>query len=657
MAASSSSNKQHLLIEYTPKEIEPNVQNLNDVEFIYLHSNHSETQENNVDSIGQISMVLQKMEHQVKEFSDIEQCLDYIRERPNSKFYLNVTNDLDEDKMSTLKEYSQIRSIFQFTVSSRRTQPEDKLADYQLSTPLITEMSSSCHKLMDSSILSDIEFTAVEKLPSHDFIIDSRFLIQYRITIEILLRIPITPESKTDFTDWCRENYSTNSKDIEAIELFDSKFKVGQAILWYTKQSFVSRILNRTFANDDIRLIFKIRYFIFHLYSELKTLYERFFEILNTQITVYRGKQMPADEFQTLEASINKLVITKCFLSTSLNREVALLFSGREEVPTGYVAVIFRMIIDKTINRIKPFAFIRLESAMADEDEFLLGIGIIFRIQDIIQITENTFEIVLVYTSEQEKIEEEMIRSKTSYLEQAQHIQSIDDFDCVISDVINSLNEPKIASLSAIQDDGRNNLSIESSSGPKPQQQTIQLENKRHAEIRPSFATYSLVNVKRLWLDVNRLRSFNYGSPESRIFILDSSPFDEDEESDLPVQCHIIGRIFPSSHIYNKVAYQIRIDVPQCYPFEPPSVYILAPIYHPNVCRNGKISLTILENRGNWLYTFNLVDVIHWTVDLIDNPCSDFVVNPEAGVLYDHNRDEFNRVASLCAKRHALPRV
>ncbi|CAF2058388.1 unnamed protein product [Rotaria magnacalcarata] len=637
-SSSASSSKQPVSMEYLPKEIEHDVQDLNDVEFIYLHSNHTETKENKFEFVGKISKVLQKVENQVKTFSDIEQCLDYIRERPNSKFYLNVSNDLDEDKMSTLKEYSQIRSIVQFTVSPRRIK-QDKLTDYQLSNTLTAEISNSCRKYMHPSILPNIEFRALEELPSHDFIIDSRLLMQYRIIIEILLRIPITPEN------------------MEAIELFDSKFKVGQSILWYTKQSFVSRILNRTFAADDIRLIFKIHYFIFHLYSELKILYERFFEILNSQITVYRGKQMPVDEFQTLKASVNKLVITRCFLSTSLNRQVALLYSGSEEVPTSYVAIIFRIIINKTINKIKPFAFIRHESAMEDEDEFLLGIGIIFQIQEIIEITENTFEIVLIYTSEQEKIEEEMIRSKTNYLERAQHIRSIDDFHRVISDVISSLNEPNIASSSEVQDDELNNLSIESPSRPKPQQQTIQLENKRHTEIRPSFAKSSIVNVKRLWLEVNRLRSFNYGSPESRIFILDSSPFGEDEESDLPVQCHIIGRIFPSSHIYNKVAYQIRIDVPPCYLFGPPSVRFLTPIYHPNVCKDGKISLIILESSEKWSYTFNLVDVIHWTVDLIDNPCSDFVVNPEAAVLYDQNRDEFNRIASLCAKRHALPRV
>ena len=94
--------------------------------------------------------------------------------------------------------------------------------------------------------------------------------------------------------------------------------------------------------------------------------------------------------------------------------------------------------------------------------------------------------------------------------------------------------------------------------------------------------------MKRLWLDVNGLRSFDYVSPESRIFKLDVSPFDEDDESDLPVHCQIIGRIFPSSHIYNKVAYQIQIDVPPSYPFESPSVRLLTPIYHPNVNNDGQ---------------------------------------------------------------------
>ena len=47
-----------------------------------------------------------------------------------------------------------------------------------------------------------------------------------------------------------------------------------------------------------------------------------------------------------------------------------------------------------------------------------------------------------------------MIRSNANYLERAQNIQSIDDFECIISDVISSLNESKVAPSYEVQDHG-----------------------------------------------------------------------------------------------------------------------------------------------------------------------------------------------------------
>jgi hypothetical protein len=51
------------------------------------------------------------------------------------------------------------------------------------------------------------------------------------------------------------------------------------------------------------------------------------------------------------------------------------------------------------------------------------------------------FEVELAHTIDEESIEEETIRSNANYLDRAQNIELINDFDLLIADLTNLLNE------------------------------------------------------------------------------------------------------------------------------------------------------------------------------------------------------------------------
>jgi len=102
-------------------------------------------------------------------------------------------------------------------------------------------------------------------------------------------------------------------------------------------------------------------------------------------------------------------------------------------------------------------------------------------------------------------------------------------------------------------------------------------------------------SAKRVYNELNAIQRQNHQNPNSKKFLIDTTPFGDDP-SDAPTiakdddgQYYIItGRILPTSNIYNRSAFRVKIKIPTEYPFKPPTVEMITPIYHPNVGPQGK---------------------------------------------------------------------
>jgi ubiquitin-protein ligase len=95
---------------------------------------------------------------------------------------------------------------------------------------------------------------------------------------------------------------------------------------------------------------------------------------------------------------------------------------------------------------------------------------------------------------------------------------------------------------------------------------------------------------KALWTNITKLKLLNKQDVSVR-FVLDKSPFDENDNDEIVTEQGvyvIIGRIFPKSDIFKESTIQIEMKLTSSYPFEPPEVRLLTPIYHPNVDKDGK---------------------------------------------------------------------
>ena len=89
---------------------------------------------------------------------------------------------------------------------------------------------------------------------------------------------------------------------------------------------------------------------------------------------------MSKDEVQMLKNNINEFISINSFLSTSLNRQLALFFLADSNVSNDSERVFFEIDADPCLENIKPFSNITSHSYFASEEEVLFMIRSIFQL-------------------------------------------------------------------------------------------------------------------------------------------------------------------------------------------------------------------------------------------------------------------------------------
>ncbi|KAG7391243.1 Ubiquitin-conjugating enzyme E2 T [Phytophthora pseudosyringae] len=129
------------------------------------------------------------------------------------------------------------------------------------------------------------------------------------------------------------------------------------------------------------------------------------------------------------------------------------------------------------------------------------------------------------------------------------------------------------------------------------------------------------------------------------------SAWPKDDQIDR-LDAQILG---PDGSPYEKGVFLLDIEVPERYPFEPPKVRFVTPIYHPNIDDAGRICLDTLkmQPKGSWLPSVNLSTLLTTIRLLMAEPNADDGLMPEIADIFKHNRELFNRKATEMTVQHA----
>lgn len=133
-----------------------------------------------------------------------------------------------------------------------------------------------------------------------------------------------------------------------------------------------------------------------------------------------------------------------------------------------------------------------------------------------------------------------------------------------------------------------------------------------------------------------------------------------EEESALTSLSSIETRIEgPEGTVYSKGVFILKIQIPERYPFQPPNVTFVTPIYHPNIDNGGRICLDILNlpPKGAWQPSLNIYTVLRSIGLLLTEPNPDDGLMAEISREYKYNRQVFDINAQSWTEKYANPAV
>lgn len=347
------------------------------------------------------SKLLQQINDYVLIFSNLEKCVEYITQIKTEKVFLILSGQGANEICDQVHNLTQIDSIYIFCMKSSRYEHylHDHEKYYKLVgiyteyEPLLKSIQENIryfNKQSEATSLFEQDERAMKNLnnESHEF--DAFRAFKY-----VLLKTDFNREqAKREMLEICRNYYRGNFKEIANINEFEQTYESTKAIYWYTRQTFVYRLVNKALRTEDYEALLTLRFFMTDLCENLRIKYDELKQRQRQQgssiVISYRGLKLSPSEIYYLKYNIGKCIATNGFLSTSRSKDVANAFAKKASKRTGVETVILEISIDVTkLNTV--LADIAEYSDFPEEQEVLFDLGASFIIQSVIYNDDEKF--------------------------------------------------------------------------------------------------------------------------------------------------------------------------------------------------------------------------------------------------------------------------
>jgi Tfp pilus assembly protein PilF len=330
---------------------------------------------------------LRQINDYVKFYADLELCVTYIQSIKSEKIFLITSGKKASEILPRVSNLRQIDSIFIFCMKPERYQ---HLTDkYSNIIDIYTNLDALCISIREQVNLVEKQLEAFSFFDQHqqstkDLSKQSGEFLWFQLFNHVIVRLPRNQQAKQQMIEVCRQYYRGHTKHLRLIDEFERDYRPEEAIRWYTKQSFVYKLVNKALRSEDIDQLHTFRCLIGDLSESLAREHEKILSSDEEILTFYRGAKLDREEFDQLKENQGKLISTNGYLSTSRLRSLALAFAMKPSKRTNAISVLFEIqCVVKELGKTVIFADIARFSDYPTEQEVLFDLSAAFKLESI----------------------------------------------------------------------------------------------------------------------------------------------------------------------------------------------------------------------------------------------------------------------------------
>ncbi|CAM4744774.1 unnamed protein product [Rotaria magnacalcarata] len=333
-----------------------------------------------------IQKELRQIIDHLRTFTDSDQCEQYIRKVKHEKLVLIVSGTLGRKLVPRIHDLPQFSACYVFCKNEAAN--EQWANQYNKINAVVVQRDQLIKQFSNDRITrtkaDDGASVSVISSKSQNLQARNAIFMWFQLFIEVLLRMHHKSSDRKELIELCRKSYANNPRQIEIIKEFEQTYNAEKAIWWYTRDSCLYRMMNKALCAQDFDKLFAFRFFITDIAKQIKSEYEKFIRtnVNRKTIRVYRGQLINVDELELMKNSIGEFLSMNSFLSTSRDRYVALAFTQTTRRRDNARTILFEIEINPRL-RTKAFAEIGNASYYKEENEILIMLGALFRIEKV----------------------------------------------------------------------------------------------------------------------------------------------------------------------------------------------------------------------------------------------------------------------------------
>ncbi|CAF4337813.1 unnamed protein product, partial [Rotaria sp. Silwood2] len=341
-------------------------------------------------------------------YTELESCIAFIELIHDEKILLIISISDTIKILPHIEGLSQIDSIFVF--NWEKLGHEHLVVKHSKLIGIHNDLDLLCFSIEEQidfleRHLQTFSFFDQDEYLTKDLSKQTADLLWFQLYHDILFELIHDEEAKQEMIDACRSYYRDNIKELNTIKKFENKYRSEEALRWYLKKSFLSKIINKALKIKDFDQLYTFRYFMKDLTECLVREHQKLIQSGKEKLIVYRGMKLPRDQIEKLKESEGQLFSINGIFTTSSLRSTALNQMMTHSKQTNLCSVLLEIQCDmKDLSN-----NVIIADLCEEEQETLFNSNITFRLESM-RMEEEICLIQMTVSNEGQIIKEKYIK-------------------------------------------------------------------------------------------------------------------------------------------------------------------------------------------------------------------------------------------------------